>query len=290
MKIKKGISLPYPVLGLGDDVNGSFKIDIKASVLNQELLLVEESIEINNVYFNSLLLESKIASAYKIICPSTLYLTSHLNGLDLKIPCSDLSHTVTIECFLVTLVDLPNYTDESFNPDSKLGENNGVFFVKKGSIVGDAGTLKIELDPIFTNGVAGIIEFKPVSIDEPISIDTDNPKIIISYPKREGDLDIVNILSQKNSRFPKTFLNLFILPALTNAFQVLIDATKEDKYDELVERYVWASVIDSLSDDIDSSDDSFQLAQLFLKSIIETKQNIVEPIPVVSAFNELKEI
>jgi hypothetical protein len=289
MKNKKGISLPHPVLGLGDDIVGSFKIDLSISIKNQLLTIIENSVGFDNEYFKTLYSSKKIATAYKIKCSSTLYSYSHVNGIDISIPCTELSRTVVIDCFLIAIDDITNYSDSSFNPDSALGENKGIFIVKKGAIVGEGGSSRIELDTLFVNGLAGIIEFKPVPIDQPVSIDTDNPKIVISYPKKDGEADMINLLSQKNSRFKQTFLNLFLIPALTQAYTDLIKADSENKYENFLEQYEWASLLDSLTDDFDTADDPYELAQYFLKSIIEKKTSIAEPIPVISSFNELKE-
>jgi hypothetical protein len=245
-------------------------------------------VEIDNEYFKTLYSSKKIASAYKINCSSTLYSYSHVDGINISIPCTELSRTVVIDCFLIAINDITNYCDSSFNPDSTLGENKGVFIVKKGAIVGEGGSSRIELETLFVNGLVGIIEFKPVPIDHPISVDTDNPKIIISYPKKEGEADMINLLSQKNSRFKHTFLNLFLIPALTQAYSDLIKADSENKYESFLEQYEWASVLDSLTDDFDTIDDPYELAQYFLQSIIEKKTSIAEPIPVIRSFNELK--
>lgn len=288
MKNKKGISLPYPVLGLGDDISGSFKINLSVSIKNQNFTIVENSIEIDNEYFNLLLNSKMIATAYKITCSSTLYSNTQIGAVNISIPCSEISRNLAIECFLIAVKDINNYSHKSFNPDSTIGENKGVFVVKKGAIVGDGGSFRIELENQFVNGLSGIFEFKPVHIDNPIAIDTDNPKIIISYPKKEDEADMINLLSQKNGRFKKTFLNLFLIPALTQAFRELINAQTENKYDDFIEQYEWASVLNSLFEEIESDDDPFKLAQFFLKTIIENKTSIAEPMPIVSSFNELK--
>ena len=70
MKNKKVISLPHTVLGLGDDIIGSFKIDLSVSIKNQLLTIVENSVGFANDYFKTLYSIKKIATAYKIKCSS----------------------------------------------------------------------------------------------------------------------------------------------------------------------------------------------------------------------------
>ena len=177
----------------------------------------------------------------------------------------------------------------SFNPDSALGANKGVFKIAKGAIVGIAGSYKIELNSAYVNGLVGIINFNPTSIDQPISIDTsDNSVIIVNYPKKDDDADMVNFLSQKSSKFKNTFFNLFLIPALTNAFKELIVADKENKLEEFTESYQWASIIDSLADEWYNDEDPYELAQKFLKKVTEDKLKIAQAMPIVGAFNELK--
>ena len=289
MKNKKGISLPHPVIGLGDDVDGEFNIGLQIVVKNQEFIIDEISVDINNDYFKSLFANKIITTAYKILCSSTLYSNTITGKINLKIPSAELSNTVLIECFLIANENIEKYTDVSFNPDSALGANKGVFKIAKGAIVGIAGSYKIELNSAYVNGLVGIINFNPTSIDQPISIDTsDNSVIIVNYPKKDDDADMVNLLSQKSSKFKNTFFNLFLIPALTNAFKELIIADKENRFDDFIESYQWASIINSQSDDWHNDDDPYELAQLFLKKVVEDKSKIAQAIPIVSAFNELK--
>ena len=73
------VSLPYPVLGLdGDFKEGGFIIKPTVQILNNELHISEDDIEISNKYISELFYNGNVTTAYRIVCPSTLYSNSGL--------------------------------------------------------------------------------------------------------------------------------------------------------------------------------------------------------------------
>ena len=142
------------------------------------------------------------------------------------------------------------------------------------------------------SGVARSIDFYPIPINERISFDLNGPKIIIKYPKEEGSYDMVTMLGQKTSKFKYTFLNIFILPALSAAYDALKNAQDEDNYLTFLENHNWATIMDSHEPDWDSSKGSYELAQWFFEQMVsknrsQMKVNTIE-VPVVTSFKELQ--
>jgi hypothetical protein len=282
------ISWPHPVLGNSDDIEGSFHVKISGTIKDQVISLKSENIEINNDYFKSLIDDDKAAILFKLTCSSTLYSDQFENNLDTTINCSLISNRLNIDVLIVAKEDIDNYSDDSFHEDTRLGNNLGVFKVFKGSIIGDAGSISFPLNNEYRKGIAGIIEFQEADSDEPISIDADGSKIIVKYPDSPNRQNMITTFTTGRKEYINTFLNLFVLPALSEAFRILIESRVNNSYDTVVDECDWARVIDeNMSDPISITDNPFELAQLFLKQMTERKTGLTDDIPIYKAFNEI---
>jgi hypothetical protein len=288
MNKHRGISLPHPVIGNGTDVKGSFELKISANIENDNLVLTQDGdIAFYNDYFKKLYEEKKIITSHKITSSGTLYAELFNGKLEKVINTNLLSWNVEIETYLIAADEILDYGDDTFNEDFLVEDPNRKFSVEKGMIVGFGGTTTLIFDTIYLTSLSGIIEFFPIAIDQPISFDTDGPKIIIKYPKKVGSIDIVSVLSHKTSKFKETFLGLFIIPALSAAYDALKKAEEENNYALFVEQHNWASIIHTLGPEWEGKN-SFVLAQQFLKLMIERKYNKPSLIPIISSFEELQ--
>ena len=288
MRNSGNISWPHPVLGNSDDINGSFQVKITGSIKDQVLSLKSEDLEIDNQYFQSLIIEKKAVVLFKISCNSTLYSVQFENQLESIIDCSLISNILYIDVLIVAKENIDDYSDKSFHEDTLLGQNKGVFKVIKGAIIGSAGRIPFPLNNEYRKGIAGIIEFQENDSFEPISIDADGPKIVVKYPDSPGSPNMITTFTTGRKQYVNTFLNLFIIPALTEAFRILIEAKSDNTYDLKIDECDWARVIDeSMNDPISPSDNPFELAQIFLKEMTEKKSGEVEEIPIYKAFNEI---
>jgi hypothetical protein len=288
MRNSKNISLPHPVLGIADDIKGSFEVILSCAIDDKSLILKSESIVINNNYFNTLLEEQKAKIIFKVVCNSTLFMKFIPNVLDLSLDRELFSKSLEIDILIVANEDINDYSDESFHEDTKLGLNRGIYKVASGSIIADAGTSSVNLDFEYRTGLSGIIEFEPGDPEYPISIDPDNQKIIIRYPNNPNNADMITMFTRGNKKYINVFMNLFIIPALTDSFNFLIQAKADNSYDEKISNLTWAKVIDeNLEDEIASNDKGFELAQDFLEKMTEKKSGIAQQLPIYSAYNEL---
>jgi len=284
----RNISWPHPVLGNSDDIEGDFRVMISSRIEGDKLHLKSESIEVSNDYFNKLLLEDKACIYFKLTCNSTLYMRQFIGKLDDVIDCSLISKKVDLEIVIIATKDIGDYGDSSFHEDTKLGENRGFFTVESGSVIGDAGCVTINLDDEYRRGISGIIEFEELPSEYPISIDVEDSKILVKYPNDASTQNIVTTFTSGKRQFVNVFLNLFIVPAFTEAFSYLIESQKDGRYDEVVDRWDWARFIhDNISDVVSTSDNPLERAQLFLQEVIQNNTGQSEPIPIYRAFNEI---
>ena len=288
MRNSGNISWPHPVLGNSDDIVGSFQVKITGSVKDHVLSLKSEAIEIDNDYFKSLIDDEKAIVLFKLSCSSTLYTDQFENKLDTLIDCSLISNILNIDVLIVAKENMDDYADQSFHEDTLLGNNNGVFKIRKGSIIGDAGSVSFRLNNEFRRGFAGIIRFQANDPFLPINIDVDGQQIIIKYPHSPDSQNMITTFTQGRKQYINTFLNLFIIPALSEAFRTLIESKNDTTYDSKVEELDWARFIDeNMVDPISAADNPFEEAQKFLKEMTEKKSGIAEDIPIFKAFNEI---
>lgn len=288
----QGVSFPYPVLGNSEDVNGAFKLKLDLNKENDTIVFSNISYEIDNEYFSGLV-ESKRASVFcSIKCSSTLYFqsfnVSELNYFEVQE--SLLGGKIEVKTTLVANEQISDYTSSTFNEDAFLGENQGVFDVPIGGVIGFGGGFLFDLGVQFKRGLTGIIEFHRRNIDMPMEIDLGEHKIVIYYPHDEEQMDIVNCLSNKNSGLSLTFLNLFILPALTEGYRYLIDKYSIGELEEYIAHCDWAFVLNSMMSVDSSSNDPFNLAQKSLQKLLGAKDNRLNQIPILSSFQELNKI
>ena len=288
MRNSENISWPHPVLGNSDDIKGSFSIELNCTIKNSTLNIKQKKLIIDNDYFNKLIKENMAIVVYKIACNSTLFMKQVYGQLNESINCNLISNYINVDALIIAKENIEKYYDDSFHEDTKLGLNKGVFNVLKGSVIGDAGTTQIPLTAEYKKGLSGMIEFEESDHEEPIKIDVDGPKIIIKFPQNPSEQNMVTAFTKGRKQFKNTFLNLFLLPALTEAFSNLIESIRDNNYDEKVENLDWARIIDSnLNDPINTNDSPFELAQEFLQEMIEKNTGESGVVPIISSFNEM---
>jgi hypothetical protein len=288
MRNSDSISLPHPVLGISNDIEGSFSVELSCSIKDSVLNIVEDKLEIENDYFNKLIKENKAVVVYKITCNSTLYMKQVEGVLNETISCSLLSNLIDVDLLIIAKEDIPKFSDSSFHEDTKLGKNKGVFNVSKGAVIGDAGTTRIPLSFDYKKGLSGMIEFEEADPNDPISIDPEGSKIVVKFPCSPKSQNMVTTFTSGRKQYVNVFLNLFLIPALTEAFRFLIESKRENTYDDKVAEYDWARIIDeNMNDPISEGESPFELAQLFLKEMTEKSTGTNGVIPVFNAFNEI---
>ena len=287
MSIGLNVSLPYPVLGLGDDFkNGGFSVKPDIYIREGHLYIKEADLEITNEYILNLTQDGKVVTAYKVHCPSTLFSKTFTGEKKIKISENHLANDFSLEIFLVAKEDINQYCDESFNDDYYDSERKEFFNfeLKKGNIVGLLGSKNIPLNYTYISGMSGLFKFQRRD-DSPILIDLENNYIEIIYPHEPGsESDILNFMS---SRGRMTFLNLFIIPALSDAFDILMKENKDDNIEEFKLERQWAMILYESYPDFIYDVSPFTSAQKFLQQILK-KSTGKSKIPVLEAFNEIK--
>lgn len=264
-------SFPHPVLGLSDDVEGNFSLGINIERIKDDkaIQFVVSNIVIDNPYFNSLIERNIAGIVYKVYCSSTFKTWTFKNVKEIfKIPEDEICNKVEIQPLIVALSDIERYTDESFNPEF----DDCVFSVKKHEIIGLLGSITIPIDKDYEKlSLGNIFNFSPEEdCKKPCSFEFRTDKITIRYPVTiNGDHPPTGLFHKS----PWAAYNIFIIPALTEAFRIMSDDDQKGDFESLD----WYFVLNSLLPEDQRDNDPYRNAQLLLDN----------DIPVLKAFDEL---
>ena len=280
------LSLPYPVLGLeGDFIQGGFTVSPNVCT-NEENLVIDigDTLEITNPYIGELYDNGNVDLVIKINCSSTLFSQTYIGKGFITISLELISKSIELEVFLISTRIIDNYSDATFNEEFFFGENNGVFTVLKGQVVGIVNSITIPISEEYMSGASGLFKFYNRN-NQPIEFTTDQKRIGIYYPSKENEPDVINVLSKKSKM---TFVNLFIIPALNYAFSLISKEFYEDNIDEFVLENDWAFLLtEEFPEYKYYLDQPYISSQLFVKKMFESKEGKKE-LPIFYINDELK--
>jgi hypothetical protein len=264
MSVNQNYSMPYPVLGLGDDYKeGYFNIVPEIHVKDDYLHISQGDVEIVNDTLVELYENKKITTAYKILCSSTLYSKVVIGEMKEKIEVSKLANQVLIEGFLITTEDIVGFTDTDFN-DDYFEFGNGVFDVDKNSIIGVAGKQEIPLVQSFYQGAKSLFRFTATS-DAELQFDLNDFFIEVVYPWVEPEINYIASLPSVNKY---TFIFVFIIPALNNAFADIKKHHEkgQQEFTQYLERCKPADILYNMHKSC-VNEDAYVASQKFLKRV-----------------------
>lgn len=113
------LSLPHPVLGIGDDVRGSYTVDFQVE-LNKEKISLKVRQNIINRTLRTLIDGKKAVFTVEINCHQTFYRQSLLNSEEsyvLEIPSACLRNKVIVNFYITVTQDLAEYQIDEANED-----------------------------------------------------------------------------------------------------------------------------------------------------------------------------
>jgi len=262
---------PHPVLGIADDIIGNIKLQIEVGrdAPNKSIVFKIVENEIVNDYFKELINKGKASVLFKVYCSSTFKTFNFINVKDaFEINETEVCNKIEIEPFIISNVDNKQYSDGTFNTEF----DNQMFTVNKYDIIGVLGRLTIPIDQKYEKlSIGNLFVFEEnEDYTKPMSFDLTLEKIHIKYPPTKEGEHPPNALFHKNAW---TAYNIFIIPALTEAFSILQNPAKSSDVLELE----WAQTLNDLLPESERDNDSFINAQLILN----------KEIPLLKAYDEL---
>src|SRR3990167_5937097 len=118
MKISS-LSLPHPVLGSGDDVDGHYTADCDVSLTPSEVTLTIKY-DLQNKTLEDLIKNDKALYSVEVHCMPTFYRMAHFSKQKeqtITIPAELLRNKVEVEFYITAITDLPDYQIEGSNSD-----------------------------------------------------------------------------------------------------------------------------------------------------------------------------
>jgi hypothetical protein len=273
--VSGNISMPHPVLGIGSDfTEGDFTFSCKIVIDKSTRTYIFDDIicKISNEYVQDLYQNGFLDLVVKVSCIPTYKTWNFINPTEIKIPENELDLLVEVESFLIASRANEDYYDKTFNEDF----SDVKFALEKGDIVGLTGSKKIPIPKENEKTSLGSI-FRFLKIPEGAKIKElnfgfDDDQIVINYPSNNDEYDPINLLFDKIQGMPYTAVNLYIIPALTEAFSIMDGDDRDDLSDKK-----WFSVLDAL----------LPPSQRSVEAYINAQKVIKGDLPLNLAFNEI---
>jgi hypothetical protein len=270
------ISMPHPVLGIPNDMSGSFNVRFKVIMDRQSRNYAFSAIEveISNSYIARLYEAGNLDLVLKVSCVPTYKNWTFVNPKQFDLKENEVDILLEIESFLLVGNTSLQFYDVSFS--DIFGEK--VFELTKGDIVALTGSQKIPIEKDNEKATLGsIFRFEKIDANATVKelrFDFDADQIVIYYPPAKSDTDPITLLFDKKNGAPFTALNLYVIPALEQAVRAMIEEPRE------YEGYKWFTVLDTLLPKSQRTEDHFINAQRVIRT----------GVPVNLAFEEILKI
>lgn len=262
MKISE-LKLPYPVLGLGDEVSGDYSpiwgFDIGKSVT---IITVKHSL--NNSTLEKFIKSKSVSFCTEVHCPHTVFrkiFKTTDSEQTISIDSNHLRDKVLLTFFIIATQDNEKYIIDGSNQD--FGDEP--FLVEKGDVLAYGGKADFMAEKDL-EGLKGSHPFLIIIEDEnrkegPFEVELDNHKLNIVLSKKDYKA-YVNLPHKIWSPLLHTSL---VLPALAQALQAM--KNDPDAFSDLA----WCQVLEKkMQEDMElmrlwSQGKALQVAQLLLQ-------------------------
>ncbi len=209
-------SYPHPVLGNGDDIQGTFKVDFTYE-LGRDSVSLNPIFTLSNKTLESLIKKGKASFVAEAECRSTFFRDSFATGNNIEkftIPSRLLRERVSVGFFICANEDIKNYKPDGCHPDYQ----GMPFDVEKGDVLAVGGNCEFiaekDFDPL-RPPVSSFMSIREGRCHEgPIEIDYTSDKITIELSKSDWQ-NYINIRNQKVAE--GTLHASVVLPVLIDA-------------------------------------------------------------------------
>ena len=240
---------PHPVLGIENNINDTFDINIKVST-DSGKICINVTYNLSNTELNKIIKARKASFCTQLYCKGTLYRetfeTFKSIHKTIEIESTRLHDLVEVDFFICACEEIPDYTNSSFNDDYK----GYSFAIEKGDILayGGKGNFYAKKSPEELKSVSA---FMNIDTDDkkkvPMYNNYDSDKITIMLSKEDYELYQI-IVKEKLSI--DTLHSSIVLPALS-------EAVRFHKFDEESAEYSdkkWHILLERLIDENKTDD------------------------------------
>lgn len=265
MKINS-LSLPHPVLGIGDDVEGKYTVETQVE-LGREQISLHIRQHLSNRTLDRLIIENKAAFNIEVHCQQTVYRRSFLSRekeTTITVPARQLLNKVDVLFYINAVTDIPDYQIEGSNPDYK----GYTFEINKGDILAYADPINFpaEKDWQAFMAVTSFMEIQEYNADEgPLLFSLTQDKVVVQMSK--NDYKKYNSFKNAHYLYP-IFHSSIVFPALMYTLTMMTKNATEYETSKWFQNLSWRlDHEDNLRKyDIDRTDDIPKIAQEILKS------------------------
>ena len=141
----KGICFPYPVLGIGDDLDSNPSITSRSIEEEKDYFVIHIDLDVDNEDIQNLIDKESAEYACEIDCPTTFYrrvLKSKTPAFDVRINRKDVAERVYFDCTVTAIKPINSYSNKAFNEDYK----GFVFNLGPGDLLAFIGKLHYDAD------------------------------------------------------------------------------------------------------------------------------------------------
>lgn len=251
-------SYPHPVLGNGDDLGGSFKVELPYE-LSRDAVVLHPSFSLRNSAIEELLKKGKASFIAEVECRGTFYRRSFQIGVQnesISIPAKLLRERVAVSFFVCATRDL-----EEYKPSEPHSDYEGAQFdVEAGDVLAVGGLSSFIAEKAFDPLRPPISSFMSImegnQHEGPMEIDYEADKITIVLSKADWK-SYVGVRGQKPVQ--GILHSAVVLPALVDAIHKI--HTSPGEY----ERLNWFGRLDAILEAKKLQDkDPFEAAQRIL--------------------------
>ncbi len=223
-------SYPHPVLGNGDDLGGSFKVEFRRELSRVEIVLNPTFILKNNA-IEELLKKGKAFFATEAECRSTFFRKSFSTNKQIgrfSIPATALRERVAVGFYVCAGQDIRGYRPSDPHPDYE----GAIFDVDAGDILAIGGHCSFiaekSFDPLRPPVSSFMSIMEGAHHEGPMQIDYEGEKITIILSKA----DWKNYLEVRGQKLAEGILHgSIVFPALIDAIHIM--RTRGTEYESM---------------------------------------------------------
>lgn len=269
------LSLPHPVLGISDDIAGTYVVENPNIDLRNDPVIIKIKHSLSNKSLEHLIHDNKVAFCTEIHCKNAFFrqvYSSFNDQQEIRINANDIRDTVDLLYFLIAEVDIPDYSIEGTNSDYA----KNTFYISKGDVIGYGGETSFIAEKKY-QAYKAVSSFMDIVRDDtvdsgPIKVDMSGDKITVHMPKNEY-LQYSTV--RKDDKISTIFHSSIVFPVLVQAIAQLNNRDYEESK--------WVQILkDRLASDdkligVDNSE-VVKIAQILLDNPIKRTLDKIEQI------------
>lgn len=274
------LSLPHPVLGRKDDVDGKYEVDASWELGREKIKLNILHKLVNNT-LREMMKNNKVNFCTEVACAKTHYRNTFVSSEDKQeiiLSASDLRDKVDVNFFITAKENMGNYKIDGANSDY----GNNLFEIEKGDVLAYGGTtffIAAKAYALMTVASFMVID-KYDEQEGPIHIDLeDDDKVIIRMSN--SDYERYNIEKGYKDMYP-IFHSSIVFPALLHILYSMKNNSSSYEsrawFENLNYRLKNEEIFKKRNLSINNTNDIPKIAQLFLGNPVNRSLNSIENI------------